>query len=74
MGQHLADHVERVAPHLAGGREALIAVPPWYTREQLGLLLGVPGAVLAGLLLLIGMLIEIQRIRAALAPMTSAWA
>ena len=30
-----------VAPHLGAGSEALIAVPPWYTREQLGLLLGV---------------------------------
>ena len=30
-----------VAPHLGDGREVLIAVPPWYTREQLGLLLGV---------------------------------
>jgi hypothetical protein len=30
-----------VAPHLADGGETLIAVPPWYTREQLGLLLGV---------------------------------
>lgn len=30
-----------VAPHLADGREIIIAVPPWYSREQLGLLLGV---------------------------------
>jgi hypothetical protein len=30
-----------VAPHLDAGRDTLIAVPPWYTREQLGLLLGV---------------------------------
>jgi hypothetical protein len=30
-----------VAPHLAAGRETLFAVPPWYTREQLGLLLGI---------------------------------
>jgi hypothetical protein len=30
-----------VAPHLGGGRETIIAVPPWYSREQLGLLLGV---------------------------------
>jgi FHA domain len=30
-----------VAPHLGDGREVIIAVPPWYTREQLGLLLGV---------------------------------
>jgi hypothetical protein len=30
-----------VAPHLGGGREAIIAVPSWYSREQLGLLLGV---------------------------------
>jgi hypothetical protein len=29
-----------VAPHLAGGREIILAVPPWYSREQLGLLLG----------------------------------
>ena len=30
-----------VAPHLGDGREIIIAVPPWYSREQLGLLLGV---------------------------------
>jgi hypothetical protein len=30
-----------VRPHLARGPEALLAVPPWYTREQLALLLGV---------------------------------
>jgi len=30
-----------VAPHLAGGADTLVAVPPWYTREQLGLLLGI---------------------------------
>lgn len=30
-----------VAPYLGDGAEAIIAVPPWYTREQLGLLLGV---------------------------------
>jgi hypothetical protein len=29
-----------VAPHLGDGPETLLAVPPWYTREQLGLLLG----------------------------------
>ncbi len=30
-----------VRPHLAHGADALIAAPPWYTREQLALLLGV---------------------------------
>jgi hypothetical protein len=30
-----------VAPHLGDGPEVIIAVPPWYSREQLGLLLGV---------------------------------
>jgi FHA domain len=30
-----------VAQHLGDGREIIIAVPPWYSREQLGLLLGV---------------------------------
>ncbi len=30
-----------VAPHLGDGPETLFAVPAWYTREQLGLLLGV---------------------------------
>ena len=30
-----------VAPHLGAGSEAIIAVPPWYSRGQLGLLLGV---------------------------------
>jgi hypothetical protein len=29
-----------VAPHLDSGAETIIAVPPWYSREQLGLLLG----------------------------------
>jgi hypothetical protein len=36
-----AQLVAFVAPHLGDGRDTLIAVPPWYTREQLGLLLGV---------------------------------
>jgi hypothetical protein len=30
-----------VRPHLAHGPDVLIATPPWYTREQLALLLGV---------------------------------
>ena len=30
-----------VAPYLGDGREIIFAVPPWYSREQLGLLLGV---------------------------------
>jgi hypothetical protein len=29
------------AEHAAGGSEVLLAVPPWYRREQLGLLLGI---------------------------------
>src|SRR5512134_3796695 len=30
-----------VRPHLARGAEVLLAVPAWYTREQLALLLGI---------------------------------
>lgn len=41
-----------VRPHLGRGAEVLLAVPPWYSREQLALLLGVTkeaGLVPAGL-------------------------
>jgi hypothetical protein len=36
-----AQLAEFVRPHLAHGPDVLIATPPWYSREQLALLLGV---------------------------------
>jgi hypothetical protein len=36
-----AQITELVGPHLSRGPDLLLAVPPWYTREQLALLLGI---------------------------------